>query len=235
MTIRAVLEPLLPDGADSNRLRQSACHYVHRNVNQCRRPFPVFWALAGLPAVHHGRPVTHRETSDMRQLVRMMSGRTHFMRVHSWLCFPPDIMRTSWRMSQVSLWVTDVPVLACGKAPELHAAALHAGGGARDGARARGAGRRALSRRSSRYSSWSSFRCSVICVPRPRLGPSSRAIVNDPPACDSQMYCSSSLCCARAQADNVSARAALIRTRWQQGLQWEGACIRPDMRSRRCP
>ena len=57
--------------------------------------------------------------------------------------------------------------------------------------------RRAFSRRSSRYSSWSSFRCSVICVPRPRLGPSSRAMVNDPPACDSQMYCSSSLCCAR--------------------------------------
>jgi hypothetical protein len=81
--------------------------------------------LQDFPQSTTGRPVTHRENSGMRQLVRMMSGRTHFVRVHSWLCFP-HIMRTSWRMSQLSLWITDVPVLVCGKAPELHAAACRA-------------------------------------------------------------------------------------------------------------
>lgn len=44
-------------------------------------------------------------------------------------------------------------------------------------------------RRSSRYSSWSSLRCSVMRVPRPMLSPSSREMVNEPPAWDSQMYC----------------------------------------------
>ena len=39
-----------------------------------------------------------------------------------------------------------------------------------------------------------SLRCRMIFVPRPIGSPEvSRAIVNDPPAWDSQMYCSSSL------------------------------------------
>jgi len=230
----AALEPLLPDGAASEMhcgdLYVTASTAVSFDADG---DFHFFWTFAGLlPQSTTGRSETHRETSEMRQLVRMMPSR---MQLPNGRMHPADIIRRSWRMSLVSLWVTGLPVVVCTKAPELHAAASHACGAARDRAGARGAGRRAFSRRSSRYSSGSSVRCSVICVPRPRLGPSSRAIVNDPPACDSQMYCSSSLCCARAHADHVSARAALFQPRWQQGLQWERACIRPDMRSRRCP
>ena len=52
-----------------------------------------------------------------------------------------------------------------------------------------------LRRRSSRYSSWSSFRCSTIWLPRPSGGLTvSRVMVKLPPAWLSQMYCSSSLC-----------------------------------------
>ena len=53
---------------------------------------------------------------------------------------------------------------------------------------------RSFRRRSSRYSSWSSFRCSTILVPRPMGSELSLVTVNEPPACDSQRYCSSSLC-----------------------------------------
>jgi hypothetical protein len=48
---------------------------------------------------------------------------------------------------------------------------------------------------SSRYSFKSSFMKSFMEVPRPRRGPSvSSVMVKVPPAADSQMYCSSSLC-----------------------------------------
>lgn len=39
------------------------------------------------------------------------------------------------------------------------------------------------------------LRCRIIFVPRPRGSPMvSRVMVKEPPAWDSQMYCSSSLC-----------------------------------------
>ena len=49
---------------------------------------------------------------------------------------------------------------------------------------------------SSKYSNWSSFNTIVIDVPLVNLnsGFSSCVIVNEPPAEDSQVYCSSSLC-----------------------------------------
>ena len=53
---------------------------------------------------------------------------------------------------------------------------------------------RSFSRRSSRYSSWSSLRCSTMRVPRPRGSASSLVTVKEPPAWDSQRYCTSSLC-----------------------------------------
>merc|ERR1711988_1025970 len=51
-----------------------------------------------------------------------------------------------------------------------------------------------LIRFSSRYSCWSSLRWSTILVPRVRSALASGVTVNEPPAEDSQMYWSSSLC-----------------------------------------
>ena len=55
---------------------------------------------------------------------------------------------------------------------------------------------KSLRRRSSRNSDWSSFRLRMIFVPRlmsPWVLSSSFTTVNEPPAADSQTYCSSSL------------------------------------------
>ncbi len=58
--------------------------------------------------------MTHRETSDMRQLLRMMSAGC--MRPFG-NCIRLGIMRTSWRISLVSLCVSDLPVVDCGSSP----------------------------------------------------------------------------------------------------------------------
>ena len=59
----------------------------------------------------------------------------------------------------------------------------------------------------SKNSCWSSFKCNEIRVPRFNVDSFSCVILNDPPALDVHVYCSSSLCLDVTETESATKNA----------------------------